>query len=426
MRTIMKKFLGVLLAATFAFSAISYTQVDVHAETVTQAYDRDQDSDEVKALVNRVISFYGENDLLNTVQSLAELLKLDPEVGAMWAEILDFWDYIEYDMEEHIDVMPDGLENPDKHAIIVLGFALNADGTMTDELIGRLEVAKASALKYPESFVLVTGGVEKNGWTEGDRMHDWLVDEGIPTERIIIEKEAPHTAGNATNSFKLLYNNYEVDTVSLISSQYHVKRGSVLYYAESMLMAKELGVQPIEFLADFNAGWFREDKTSESLELKANSLRTIARVPKVDLADVRTEMTGLRIEGKTEYELNEGLDLEVYTVDSLGYEMNVNDFVTITGFVNDVAGTHEIDLTFNNRKESFTEKFEYTVKEKQDEVNPPVTPDPKPDPDKDKEETKKPTTTPKTSVAYGMSELGALATMLAGSTYLIFDRKRRK
>lgn len=39
---------------------------------------------------------------------------------------------------------------------------------MQPELVGRLETALASAQKYPNSYILVTGGVKKNGWTEGD------------------------------------------------------------------------------------------------------------------------------------------------------------------------------------------------------------------------------------------------------------------
>ena len=43
------------------------------------------------------------------------------------------------DMNVNVDVLPDGLPNDDSLCITVLGFALNDDGTMKDELVGRLQ-----------------------------------------------------------------------------------------------------------------------------------------------------------------------------------------------------------------------------------------------------------------------------------------------
>src|SRR5699024_9003394 len=106
---------------------------------------------------------------------------------------------------------PDGLPKDDTHAFIVLGYALKENGEMEDELIGRLKVALNSAEKYPNSYVLVTGGVEKNGWTEGDRMKDWLDANGLSEDRIIIEDEikgrlkvAINNADKYTNSYVLV------------------------------------------------------------------------------------------------------------------------------------------------------------------------------------------------------------------------------
>ena len=86
----------------------------------------------------------------------------------------------------------------------------------------------ADLKEISQQLFLVTGGVEKNGWTEGRRIRDWLVENGIDEDRIIVEEKAPDTAGNAANSFEILYKDYDVDTVSLITTQYHLKRGSIL------------------------------------------------------------------------------------------------------------------------------------------------------------------------------------------------------
>lgn len=55
-------------------------------------------------------------------------------------------------MTENLFVTPDGLANGNTHAFIVLGFVLNDDGTMKEELVNRLKVALNNARKYPNNF----------------------------------------------------------------------------------------------------------------------------------------------------------------------------------------------------------------------------------------------------------------------------------
>ena len=52
---------------------------------------------------------------------------------------MEYWDYVNTDMNVNVDVLPDGLPNDDSLCITVLGVALNDDGTMKDELVGRLQ-----------------------------------------------------------------------------------------------------------------------------------------------------------------------------------------------------------------------------------------------------------------------------------------------
>ena len=47
---------------------------------------------------------------------------------------MKYGDYVNTDMNVNVD----GLPNDDSLCITVLGFALNDDGTMKDELVGRL------------------------------------------------------------------------------------------------------------------------------------------------------------------------------------------------------------------------------------------------------------------------------------------------
>ena len=325
--------------------------------------NRDTATQKVKDIIGELITFYSEGYRVDVIEHLEQLKVASPKYHEIWNSVIEYWDWIESDMIENIGVAPDGIENPAKHAFIVLGFALNDDGTMTDELIGRLEVAKASALKYPESYVLVTGGVEKNGWTEGRRMRDWLVANGIDESRIIVEEAAPDTAGNATNSFQMLYNDYDVDSVSLITSQYHLKRGSLLYYAESLLKAAELGVEPIKFIGEANAGWYREDKTYEPLSLKALSLRLIGRVDTIDVEDIAAVIEGIKVTGKTEYVQGEELDITVTSIDNMNYNVDLTEYVTIKGFDANVIGEQKVEISYVQRDTTYTAVFTVNVSE---------------------------------------------------------------
>lgn len=259
----MKKVSKILLVFVLFSSMMSHTY----------AYSRDENSKVIDLVAKSIIAYALGFDTQDYLNDMKDVSLEDYEI---WNKVVDYWDYIENDMIENKDIAPDGLPM-NNHVFIVLGYALNEDGTMQDELVGRLNVALDSANKYPNSYILVTGGVEKNGHTEGELMSKWLIEQGIDDSRIIVETKAPDTAGNAANSFEMLYTEYkDIKSCSLITSQYHLKRGSLLYYAESLLKAKELGVDPIEFIGNGNAGWVREDKIEESMIVKAISFFSIA------------------------------------------------------------------------------------------------------------------------------------------------------
>ena len=127
-------------------------------------------------IINEMISYYStyQSTAKTDIQRLVEKLKaLNSTKGEEWEKIMEYGDYVNTDMNVNVDVLPDGLPNDDSLCITVLGFALNDDGTMKDELVGRLQTALASAQKYPNAYVAVTGGgTAKNNpnATEADQM----------------------------------------------------------------------------------------------------------------------------------------------------------------------------------------------------------------------------------------------------------------
>lgn len=347
----LRRSLSLLLAVAAASGSTLSSAMPAAVIMAEEATERSRSdvSAEVKTSISRTLAFYGGGYRADVLHELKTLNSLSADFGPIYSSVVNMWDYIENDMPENISCAPDGLENGGAgHAFIVLGFALKSDGTMENELIGRLETALNCAEKYPNSYILVTGGVEKNGWTEGDRMHDWLIEHGVDESRILVENKAPDTAGNAANSFKILYGMDDVHTVSVISSQYHIKRGSILYYAESLLKAWELNQEPITFLPDMNAGWYRADKTSESLSLKVSSMRSICKASSVSASSLATKVTGLNITGPSAVTAGDELALTAVTKDSLGYAEDITPWSTTSGYLRYASGVQHPVVSYQH------------------------------------------------------------------------------
>ena len=178
---------------------------------------------------------------------MEELSALSPADAEVWKEILSLWESSD-DVELNMDVLPDGIIDAGTLAIIVLGFQLNPDGTMKEELIHRLEVAKNSAEKYPDARIVCTGGgtaKENPDATEAGKMAEWLIDQGISPDRILVEDQSRTTAQNAMYTLNLLSEECpQVTRLAIVTSDYHIATGLLLFGAESLLRAGRTGETP--------------------------------------------------------------------------------------------------------------------------------------------------------------------------------------
>lgn len=348
----MKRIYMIFISTLLIFSFLSFSTVSAETQNIKKSLDE---------RISELIYYYGEEARTDVLRTLDLMEEEFPEDYKIWNSVIEQWDWIENEMEENLNVAPDGLPEDDSHVFVVLGFALDSNGEMEDELIGRLEVTLNSAEKYPNAYVLVTGGVEKNGWTEGDRMHDWLVDHGLSEDRIIVENESSNTVENASNSFEILYNQYDdIDSFSMITSQYHLKRSSIFYYTMSQLKAKELQKSPIEFLGEGNAGWYREDKIEEPLSLKIRGMYQIAGVEQSTDLPI-SQLEELEIEGGLEYILHEKLNVNVYARYDNGYQRDVTEFSEITGFDSTIIGDQELTIHYEENGKTIDENINVSV-----------------------------------------------------------------
>lgn len=120
-------------------------------------------------------------------RNLKELKKQDVELGAVWENIMDYWSYVNTEMEIQLDGVPEDLPEDNSLCIII----------------------------YPK-----------------------------------------------------------VDSVVILTSDYHVARGSILFHSRFVLDAHKTGTDPIEIVA--NVGLYTGEKSYESFELQARGVRSVA------------------------------------------------------------------------------------------------------------------------------------------------------
>ena len=203
---------------------------DEPVQTAEESYKPDHSQDPV---IESLINAYGSRGQDRVDQLLGELKDADDGLGERWEGILDYWKYVNDKMPINEKALPGDLPRDDSLCIVVLGYELNPDGTMKDELIGRLETALACARQYPNAYVLCTGGrtaLYDNEISEGERMRDWLRIHGIESSRLIVENDSTSTAENAENSYAILHSKYpRVKSVAIVSSNYHIPWGALMF-----------------------------------------------------------------------------------------------------------------------------------------------------------------------------------------------------
>ena len=193
----------------------------------------------VQAIVQELVNAYSRSDDAETAARLSQLEDIDGAAAEKWQRILTCWEHSGNDMELHLERLPEGLDTGDGLCLIVLGYQLNPDGSMRDELIGRLETALLAAEEYPQCRILCTGGgtaSRNEAVTEADAMAQWLTEQGIPESRLIVENQSLTTAQNAVFSYRILREDYpEIRQLALITSDYHIPWAQVLFQAQLIL-----------------------------------------------------------------------------------------------------------------------------------------------------------------------------------------------
>ncbi len=107
--------------------------------------------------------------------------------------------------------------------IVVPGNTVLADGTPSERLKARLDVALALYREKRAPVIFVSGGVGREGRDEAEAMAAYLMSNGVPPQAIVRDSAGATTAATAENAAKYLRANQRQS--ALVATQYfHVAR----------------------------------------------------------------------------------------------------------------------------------------------------------------------------------------------------------
>lgn len=124
---------------------------------------------------------------------------------------------LDYGSQQLTDMVPD--------AIAVFGQTPKKDGTPSAGMLSRLEKALELAQRYPEAKIILSGGDVKTEFTEASVMYQWLVEQGVSEDRLIMDELARDTVGNAIGIVKAL-EEMDAHKVIAVGTIYHLPRAT--------------------------------------------------------------------------------------------------------------------------------------------------------------------------------------------------------
>lgn len=127
-------------------------------------------------------------------------------------------------------IICDGLSDSGTKAdlAVVPGNKVNEDGTLSGRLRARLECSLDLYRKHRVKKILVSGGLGKEGFYEGDAMKAYLVAEGIPDSLVMVDNNGNTTRATVENTLKIRQQTH-FSSIIIVSQYFHVTRTKKLF-----------------------------------------------------------------------------------------------------------------------------------------------------------------------------------------------------
>lgn len=317
-----------------------------------------------KEIIQSILNYYRyyESDAMTDVYRLLdELEAVDPEQADDWRKIMEKWEYAVNELESPFGALPDGLPEDDTLCIVVMGYVLNPDGSMRDELVGRCQVALNSWKKYPNAYIICTGGGTASGngnATEAGQMVKWLIEHGVDESKVIEEMKSLSSEQNALNSVNILKQEYpQVDSIALISSDYHLRRCYVLFEA-----ALALNDWDGDYTIVGTAGYDATQLGDEGPKIEAESIGLMKQVYLGGLKKpTLSVLDGILVDGATEYTAGDELNISVTALYNGDYSRDVTAHARFVGHDMDIPGEQTVTVIYDENGISSTASFSISV-----------------------------------------------------------------
>lgn len=134
-------------------------------------------------------------------------------------------------------IVIDGLSSSDKKAdiAVILGSKVNENGTLSERLEKRLETGIELYQKHRIKKILVSGGLGKEGFYEGSKMKEFLINNGVPDSLILVDNDGNNTRLTVENTLKF-QKEYKFKSIIVVSQYFHVTRTKKLLENRGLLM----------------------------------------------------------------------------------------------------------------------------------------------------------------------------------------------
>ena len=129
-----------------------------------------------------------------------------------------------------IYIITDGLtdKNQTADAAIILGSKVNLDGKPSERLKARLSKGLELYHKKRVKVIIVSGGLGREGFWEGNTMKGYLIQHKVPADKIIVDNYGNDTEKTATNSIRIMDSLHLTSAIS-VSQYFHQTRTKKLF-----------------------------------------------------------------------------------------------------------------------------------------------------------------------------------------------------
>jgi len=124
----------------------------------------------------------------------------------------------------------DGLNDKQTNAdvAIVLGNKVNEDGTLSERLKARLDKSLELFNQKRVGTIIVSGGLGKEGFWEGKKMKEYLVENKIPADKILVDNFGNDTEKTVENSIRMM-DSMDFKNAISVSQYFHQTRTKKLF-----------------------------------------------------------------------------------------------------------------------------------------------------------------------------------------------------